>query len=517
MSDPPPSRFGRLARAALTVSAGGAISRLLGLGREQTIAALFGRSAATDAFTAASRVPTTTYDLLVGGMISAAFVPVLSAEAEKDDEGFWQLAGLLVSFFGVLLAVAVLLVLLGSGPLVALLTPFFDVETKQLTLLLLQIMTPSLFFLGMSGVAIGILQARRRFAAPAFGAAIFNLGFIAAAWLLRDRGIEALAIGILAGSILQCVLQAAALRGARWRLSLDLTNPVLRRIGLLYAPVLVGLVVTTAGVYIDTILASGLPSGDLTAMRYATTLTQLTLGIVGVAIGTAYLPELSRAEAGSPAFRKALGEALRAVLILSVPAVVALAALREPIVRLLFQRGAFDASDTARTALAYLTYAPGAPAAALDQILIYAFYARQDTIRPVAVGVLSVGIYLAVALALVEPLGMVGLTLANAAQWTGHLVIMAILTAITLRPVDPRAVALPLLRVGVAGLAGGLVWSLASSMMPENPWLLLPALTLAAIMGGLAYLGVLWLAGAPEVRFLAGRSRRFLDRAVPRR
>jgi putative peptidoglycan lipid II flippase len=502
-----------LARATLTVSVGGAISRLLGLGREQTIAALFGRSAATDAFTAASRVPTTTYDLLVGGMISAAFVPVLSSEAEKGEEGFRELASLLLSFFGVVLAVASSVVVLFAEPLVGLLTPFYDPETKALTLHLLRLMTPSLFFLGMAGVAFGILQSRRQFGAPAFGAATFNLAFILAAWLLRDRGVEALAIGIVAGSSAQLALQVAALRSVRLRFSVAWGSPVLRQIGLLYLPVLLGLIVSTAGVYIDTILASGLPAGDLTAMRYATTLTQLTLGVIAVSIGTAYLPELSRAVAGSLEYRKALGEALRAVLTLSVPAVIALAVLREPIVRLLFERGAFQSADTARTALAYLTYAPGAPAAALDQILVFAFYARQDTVRPVLVGVAAVGIYLAVALALIQPLGMVGLTLANAAQWTGHLVMMGILTALMLRTVSIRAVLLPLGRVAAAGSAAGVAWWVGGLLLPSNFLLLVPALIAVGAVGGGVYLGALWLLRAPEVEVVATRLRPFLDRA----
>jgi putative peptidoglycan lipid II flippase len=280
--------------------------------------------------------------------------------------------------------------------------------------------------------------------------------------------------------------------------------------------VLLGLIVTSAGVYLDTILASGLPAGDLTAMRYATTLTQLTLGVVAVSIGTAYLPELSRAASGSAAYRQALGEALRAVLALAVPAVIALAVLREPIVRLLFERGAFDSADTARTALAYLTYAPGAPAAALDQILVFAFYARQDTIRPVLVGVASVGIYLVVALTLVQPLGMVGLTLANAAQWTGHLLMMAILTALMLRPISLRAIVAPLGRVGLAGAAAGIAWWAAGQLLPANSLLLLPALVLAGAFGGGVYLAVLWVLRAPEVRTVAARLRSFLDRTASR-
>ncbi|MCL6648004.1 MAG: murein biosynthesis integral membrane protein MurJ [Chloroflexi bacterium] len=511
-----PSRFARLAGAALTVSAGNAVGRLLGLAREQTIAALFGRSAATDAFTAASRVPVTTYDLLVGGMISAAFVPVLAAEVEQSERAFWQLAGQLLTLFTLLLALVSVLVVLLADPLVSLLTPAFAPATRALTLTLLQIMAPSLFFLGLSGVAIGILQARRHFAAPAFGAALFNLAFVVAAWLLRERGVEALAIGLVAGSAAQLALQLLALRGAPLRPLLSLRNPALRRIGQLYLPVLLGLVVSSAGVLIDTNLASRLPAGDLTAMRYATTLTQFTLGLVATAIGAAYLPELARLAPHSPAYRAALGEALRAVLTLIVPAALALVILREPVLRLLFQRGEFGSADTARTALAFLTYAPGIPAAALDQILIYAFYARQDTLRPVSVGVLAVGVYLLTALILIDPFGMVGLALANSAQWTSHLLMMAVLTWLVVRPLPWRSLVLPLARVTCAVLPASAIWWLSLPLLPTPALLLLPALLVVGVVGAAVYLATLWLLRAPEVIALWQRfpRRRTPSRAV---
>jgi len=155
---------------------------------------------------------------------------------------------------------------------------------------------------------------------------------------------------------------------------------------------------------------------------------------VGSAVGFAVLPTLSRhatsavVAGDASAYKATLAQGLRMVLVLIVPAAVGLAVLREPLVRLLFERGAFDAVATARTALAFLWYSPSIPFAAIDQVLIFAFYARKNTVTPVLVGVMGVGVYLAVALPLMPTVGMAGLVIANSAQWVAHaLVLLALL------------------------------------------------------------------------------------------
>jgi putative peptidoglycan lipid II flippase len=164
-------------------------------------------------------------------------------------------------------------------------------------------------------------------------------------------------------------------------------------------------------------------------MAYATTLIQFPLGLVSMAISTAILPALSRLagqeEGDSAPFRATLAGGLRLVLVLTVPAAVGLLVLARPLVALLFQHGEFDAADTAQTALALRYYLIGLVFAAVDLPLVFAFYARRDTWRPALVGVLGVGVYLAVALPALHPLGMVGLILANGAQLAGHAAAMA--------------------------------------------------------------------------------------------
>jgi putative peptidoglycan lipid II flippase len=251
-------------------------------------------------------------------------------------------------------------------------------------------------------------------------------------------GSTALVLGVLLGAFLQLVLQVPGLRRSRMTFSISLRHPALLRILRLYAPVAVGLVVAQVGVAIDRNLASRTGEDSLAVMRFATTLVQFPLGLAVTATSFAVLPTLSRfAGAGTPdspdptgsleSFKSTLVIGLKLVLLVIIPATVGLAILREPIIRLLFERGAFGAYGTERTSLAFLYYAPELPFVAVDQILIFAFYARKNTITPMLVGVVGVFVYVVVGLSLMGPMGMPGLVLANTVQNSLHGVVLFVL------------------------------------------------------------------------------------------
>lgn len=425
----------RIAQAAVIIALGNVTSRLLGIVRELVIANLFGATGTTDAFVAAATVPTMVYDLLIGGAITAALIPVLSDYADDRPDDLSKVASTALNLAALVLVAVVAVALPLAPQLVSLLGPGFSPIVRDQAIDMVRIILPAVVFLGLSGVTTGLLYARRRFVLPAFAAAIYNLGIIGAAILLSGTfGAASLVIGVLTGSLLQILLQAPALGGFRYRPVLSLSHPGVRRMAALYLPVMGGLVVSQIGVLIDRNLASQTGEGSMAAMRFATTLVQFPLGLVASAVAFAVLPTLSRHAAaalgsGDPsAYKSTLAQGLRMVTVLIVPAAVGLAILREPLVQLLFQRGAFDAWATERTSLAFLCYSPSIPFAAIDQVLIFAFYARKNSLTPVLVGVLGVGVYLAVALTLMPSLGMPGLVLANSAQWIVHaLVLMSLL------------------------------------------------------------------------------------------
>ena len=420
-----------LARSASIIAFGNIVSRLLGLVRETVIAYFFGASGLVSAFKVASTIPTMIFDLLIGGMLSAALVPVLAdyaRPARRRELG--QVVGAVLSVVGLGVAALVVAVELLAVPIAHLIAGGFSPELLDVTVTLLRIMTPAVWFLAVSGAVTGVLFALQRFTFPAFAAAVYNLGIIVAALAFHEQlGIYALAVGVLLGSVLQLGMQLPDLRRARVGIHLRLRHPALRRIWRLYLPILFGLAVSQVQVVIDRRLASGAGEQSLAWMSAATTLIQLPHGLVAVAISLAALPALSRffAAGDETSFRATLGRGLRTVLLLIMPATVGLFVLGQPVVELVFQRGAFMPSDTTAVVLALRIYLIGLIPASLDWLLNYTFYARNDTKTPAFVGVASVGIYLLFALPLVGRIGYLGLVLADSAKHTGHFVIMLIM------------------------------------------------------------------------------------------
>lgn len=423
-----PIRSNSIALAALLIALGNIASRILGLVRTATIAYFFGRSTDVDAFTAAWTAPRTLYDMLINGAVSAALVPVFSEYAEGDQNAFWHLVARVFNLLLLLLCLIVAL-MIWQAPLVAsLLVQESEPALRQQTAELLRWLLPSVLFMGLSALMTAVLYARRTFLMPAFAGATFNAGVILGAVLLHDQmGIQSLAVGTLIGGIGQVALQSLGLRDMRYRPVLDLKHPALRRIVLLYAPVTLGIGFSIIGTMIDRRLASGFTNA-LSTMEYATTLIQFPLGLIAAAVSLAVLPTLSRqsATADEAAFRQTLGMGLKVVMLLVIPATAGLLVLAHPITAVLFERRAFSAQDTAITATALLFYLPGLPAAALDQVLIFAFYARKNTLTPNLVQGAAIALYLLTVLPLLlwTHLGFLALVLGNSAQWIGHALLL---------------------------------------------------------------------------------------------
>ncbi len=422
-----------IARAAALIMLGSVVSRLLGVARDQTIAWFFGAGATTDAYRAASRVPQMVYDLLVGGSVSAALVPTFTGYAEGEDRGeLWRVVNSVLAVAMLVLAAVVVVLMVFSRQAIYAVATVFTQQENDLASLLLRVMLPALIFLGASAVMTGALYSLRQFAFAAFASASFNAGIVLAVVLLaRYLDAVSLAAGVLAGAFAQAALQWYGLRraGARFSLRPRLWHPALPRILRLYLPVALGLVVSVLAQVLDLNLAARTGEGSIAVLGFATTLVQLPLGLVATATSAAVLPTLSAfATSGDDGhFMETLAYGFKLVLVAILPATAGLIVLREPVISLLFEHGRFGADDTARTSLAFLAYSIQLPFAAIDQLLIFAFYARKDTVTPVVVGVLGVFVYLAVALPLLRPLGMPSLALANSAQNSAHAVILLLL------------------------------------------------------------------------------------------
>ena len=422
----------QVTRAAALISIGNVSSRVLGLVREMVKSYFFGAGGAVSAFDVAAQVPTMLYDLLVGGMLSSALVPVFSDYVRPERRAeLWRLVSLLLSlltlFLGALTvgiewaAPAVARVLSGG------LAPDYLTQAAQM----IRITTPALLFLNVAGLLSGVLYALQRFRRPAFLGAISNATLVIVVTLLgRSRlGVLSLAVGLLAGSLMQVLFQLGDLRDAHLRFISPLAgHPALRTIGALYLPIGLGLIVDQLAVALSFNLASRTGPSGIAWMKYAATIIQFPLGMVVTAISIAILPTLSRYanDAEEARFRATLAQGLRLVLVLVMPAATLMLILAKPVVALLFQRGNFMVADTRAVALALRFNLLGLVFAALDQPLIFAFYARKDTWTPALVGVATTAIYAILALipALFGQLTLPLLILANSIKLTCHALLM---------------------------------------------------------------------------------------------
>ncbi len=508
----PPMRG--LARSASVLAVGNLASRVLGLVREIVIAALFGATGQVSAFRVAAQVPTLLYDFLVGGMLSAALVPVLSDYARRSRRDFAQVVGALIAVFVVVLTLLVIALEITAPALTLLLAGGFrDADPTLLTLTtqLIRWLAPVVWLLSLAGVLMAVLYALQRFTFPAIATAVFNLGIVLAAPLLASIvGIFSLAIGLLLGSLAQLTLMTVDVRraGVPLALTLQWRHPALRRILWLYLPIAAGLVVSLFQVGLDRRLASGTGAQSIAWMANATTLQQMPLGLISVAISLAALPRLSQfyAAGDEQAYRQTLGRGLRMVWMLILPAGVLLWLLGAPVTQLLFERGAFTAADTAQVVRALNIYLLGMIFAAIDFPLNFAFYARFNTWLPALVGVISVGVYVVVALALVRPLGYVGLVWADTAKQAGHVAIMLLL----LWRVVGRLQAGTRAGFAVIALAGGVMaaatFAMTSLLEGRLPAGAPGALALVVLAGGIGvsvYFAILMVFRLLEAQTLA--------------
>jgi len=492
-----------MAQAASIVALGNMTSRVLGLVREAISAGLFGATGLVSAFGVANIIPRQLYDLLIGGMLNSALVPVFAEYAAlKRREELWRIFSVILSLTVVLLAAVVVLLEILSPQLTWLIAGGFEARNRAVTLTLVRVMLPAVIFLNLAGVVTAFLYASRRFLYPALGVAIYNAGIIVAMLALAGRlDIYSLGVGVLGAAILQWVVQLPGLHRVRLTFSLDLHHPGLRRILALYSPIVLGLIISLFQVTIDRRLASGTGDSSIAWMDKATTLVQSAHGLVAVAISTAALPLLaqSSARADWQSYRRTLGLSLRLSLLLIIPIVTALFILAQPTVSFLFEHGEFTSYDTYWTTLALRLYLLGLVFATIDWPLNYAFYARQDTLTPALVGILSVGVYLVIALLLLRPLGMLGLVLADSGKHFSHALVMLGLTHRRLAGLRgqglPGMVAKAILAsVAMGAIMLGLVLALGYTTGAASRGERLLAVALPGVAGLLVYSGlVVWM------------------------
>jgi putative peptidoglycan lipid II flippase len=442
---PETSPRGRLARAALLLAVATITSRLLGYVEIALLYAQVGQNRYTDAFQVAFSVPDFTYNLLVGGILASAFIPVFGGYLAKgeDDEG-WHVASILFNLICLLLVVMIAFGMLYAPQFVRILAPGFDANTVALTAHLMRIMFFQALFLGMAGLMIGVLNSHNRFTGNALSIMFYNvpvvlvgLYFIRYPALLANPGriVAYYSIGVMAGAAVSLVVQLSEMLklGVRYRPVLGLRNPGVKLFGILVFPVLISQSVAYFNTFVTQYLASSLPGGELAASKLALRIMMIPLGLFATSIGVAIFPTMTEqvAQGRWDDFRRSISLGLRTTNFLTFPAAAGLVAIGLPITRLFFQFGNVTSQDAALTSAALFWYSFGIIGYSAEIMLTRAFYAIRDTLTPVLVTFGMIALSVVLSFLLVKPMGVAGLALAYSAA--GVVEMFALLTILRIR------------------------------------------------------------------------------------
>ncbi|HSH78538.1 MAG TPA: murein biosynthesis integral membrane protein MurJ [Herpetosiphonaceae bacterium] len=522
----------RVVISTLVVMGGVLLSRILGLVRDAAILYRFAPpNSDLDAYLAAFRVPDFLYAVVIGGALATTLIPVFQQVwLEEGETRAWQVASAVLNLAVVTLVLLMALVALAAGPVVAFLFPVSSLEQQRLIVGLTRLFLLSPLLLGIGGVAMGLLNARERFGVPALAFNVYNLLIILGAIFLAPiYGIWGVAYGLIAGAALYLTVQLPALRAAGMRYSprLGLRDAAVRRVGRLIVPRLVGQSAVHLNFIALTSFAALLPDNQIAPLNQAYQLMLLPHGVFVMSLVTVLFPRMSQLwAAGDLApFRETALRAVRLVVFVTVPVATALAVLRVPAVRLLYERGQFDATSTALIAAPLLVYLSSSVAFAASEPLIRTFYAMQDTRTPVLVAVATVTLNIVLGYAVVHGTTWGAPGLALAFSVANNLEALALLLLLLPRLGGLRASQLPrslVVAASSAALMGFALWTLLQVSRPLVPMValegrygagadalrLLAWLALAGVVAVAVYLLSAALLRAPELAEARGLLRR---------
>jgi len=521
MADQHGSENSRVIRAAGVVGMATMLSRVFGFLRDMIVAGLFGAGLTTDAFFVAFRIPNLLRRLLAEGSLTVSFVPVFTEYLKnRTREETLELADIAFTALSIVLVVVSLLGVLFSPLIVTIIAPGFVKTPAQydLAVFLTRMMFPYILLISLVALCMGILNSLRHFAAPALSPVVLNLAMILSALTLRGffrEPIIALAVGVMAGGVLQLAMQWPFLvrMGVRLKPNFRFRHPGVRRIGFLMFPAAFGAAIYQINIFIGTILASLLPTGSVSYLYYADRIVELPLGVFAIAVGTATLPSFSDqvAQGRFDELKKTIAFSLRIILFITIPASVALIALRVPIISVLFQRGAFGVQSTLLTSQALLCYAVGLWAFSVIRIIVSAFYSLQDTKAPMKAAIVALIVNAVFSVALMFPLQHGGLALATSIATAVNVGMLWIILRRRIGKLLDREFYRSVCRISIASL---IMWGIILLIGCLYPWntagpfdARLIHLVLCIAGGTVAFFGAALLLKSPEMITVIGSIR----------
>jgi putative peptidoglycan lipid II flippase len=515
------------------MSAATLISRILGYLKDMILASYFGASAKSDVFFVAFRIPNLLREIFAEGSMSAAFVPVLTETQVK--EGHEAANRLVRVVFIFLLAAVGLLCALGiifAPAIVTIMAPGFiddPVKFNDATLLT-RIMFPFLLFISLASLVMGALNTRGVFFIPALAPALLNIVTIISVVVFASsftNPIVSVAAGVVAGGLVQFIFQipdfwkqgytffrnSQKTGGGRPGIRGILNHPGLRRIGILIAPVTMGMAVHQINTLVGTILASYLVTGSITYLYYSMRLVQFPVGIFGVAIGMAALPLLSEhaAKKEFALLKEDFSFSMRLLFFITVPAMAGLIALRLPIVSALFGHGEYSVEAILCTADALMYYSLGIWAIVGSRVLTSTFYSMQDTKTPFMITICSVAVNIVFSLLLMGPMLHNGLALASSVAAAVGFTLLFYFLRKKLGGVGSARIIASFAKTGAAAalmgifgwyMADGALWTMGGNTAEKA------GILTAMILGSaILYLAAAWLLGSEEMIYLVRKFR----------
>ncbi len=505
----------KVTKAAGIVGLATLLSRILGFIRDMVIARYFGAGFSTDAFFVAFRIPNLLRRLFAEGSLSIAFIPVFTEHLKKNgkDEAF-QMARSALRLLAVLLVVVIIVGILLAPIIVHVIAPGFSnsPEKHALTVLLTRIMFPYVFFICLVALCMGILNVLGHFAAPALAPVFLNLAMIASVYLISSEmpdPVLVLAFGVLAGGVLQLLLQLPFLvkKGFYFWEKASFYHPGLKKIGKLMLPAVFGAGVYQVNILVGTLLASFLKEGSISYLYYADRLVQFPLGIFAISTATALMPIISRqaAEKDYASVKETFAYAMRLIFFITLPSMAGLIVLREPIIKILFQRGNFNVEAAQLTAYAVLCYGVGLWAFSAVRIVVSTFYALSDTKTPVKMATISIAVNIMLGISLMWPLGHGGLALATSLASMLNFGMLIRVLKTRLGALGWKNICFSVLRSFVcAVLMGVVVWALSGRIIPDEGtfWENLSGLSGSVILGFFLYILFSFLVKSPELKYV---------------
>jgi putative peptidoglycan lipid II flippase len=498
-----------LIRSAGILMAAFFFNKILAIGRQIIIARAFGTSAEYDAFVAAFRLPDILFMLIAGGALGTAFIPILSQritlESNKDPDG-WQLTSAVLNTLLVVAIIVSAVLALFAQPLVQwLVAPGFAPEYQRLTAHLMQLTLISTIVFSVSSLVGAVLHTRQHFILPAIAPLLYNGGIIfGALFLVEPYGVYGLIWGAILGSFAHLIVQLPGLFffGVRYVPTLGWNDPDLRHILRLMGPRILNIVVIQINFIVIFNLASRLGEGGVSALDYGWDLMQMPQTIIGSAIGIVLFPTLSELAARNdiPLLRQTLTQALRIILVLSVPATVGLIVLGYPVIQLLFERGEFGPDSTAAVYQSLAFWAVALVAHSALEVVNRVFYAQKDTITPLLSSVVSMFINLGLAILLVQPLRAGGLALSNGLAVTVEVLIMLVIAQRRLEGIQSRDLLNTFIRAMLASIAMGVVIVGFTAATPHmHPMIIVG---IGGMLGIGTYMGIGLTLRLEEIHFL---------------